>query len=385
MRLLIVSSKFGFFGGVERYIYNSCLLLKRAGYRLYGLFEERSENSEPFEQLFDGYTIVRGGDLGKALARASGWGCRTALLHKCEDPELLSTLLEQYRLIVTVHDHDYYCPRRHKYFPLGRVNCTLPYNIIYCSICSFADKKRGHFSPILRLLKGADRFIVLSDYMRDNLLLNGFAAGKVVKVNPFIEPPLQLECGGKAARGEVKLLYVGQLIRGKGCDLMLKALPLIKGEVTLTIVGKGNDLDYLRELTARLELKDRVCFSAGYMKDIGRSYCESDLIIFPSRWQEPFGLVGIEAMNYGKPVVAFDVGGVGEWLKDGENGLLAEPGSVESLAAAIECLIKDPGLRERLGQKGRELVEERFRESRTLAALQEIIEERNDLDYEKKN
>lgn len=371
MKLLIVSTKFGLYGGVERYILNSSLMLKRAGYRLYGFFRERTAESAPFEELFESYLICGAGELGPGLQEVNRWRCKTALLHKCEELELLDRLVGGYRLISFIHDHDYYCPRRHKYFPIGRINCPLPYNRAYCSLCSLADRRRPNFSRILNLLKGGYRFIVLSDHMRENLLMNGFPGERIIKVSPFYKLSPRIELNEERGSGPARLLFVGQLIRGKGCDLLLRALYHLKDDFVLNIVGEGKDMDYLKGLACRFGFRERVRF-VGFTNEIGRYYRESEIVIFPSRWQEPFGLVGLEAMNYGKPVVGFDIGGVKEWLKDGENGCLAPAGNIGELARAIGRLIGDPQLAIRLGRRGRELVEERTLEIMCPGTLKSI-------------
>ena len=84
------------------------------------------------------------------------------------------------------------------------------------------------------------------------------------------------------------------------------------------------------------------------------------MVVVPSTWPEPFGMVGIEAMAYGKPVIAFDVGGISEWLKDGETGFLVKLRDEVALAETLNLLLGDHSLAIRMGSKGREAVEKRF-------------------------
>jgi len=91
----------------------------------------------------------------------------------------------------------------------------------------------------------------------------------------------------------------------------------------------------------------------------------------PSLWPEPFGLVGIEAGASGRPVVASSTGGVGDWLRDGVNGVLVEPGDARALARALNELLADPGRRRELGTAARETVAARFTPERHVAALRE--------------
>jgi glycosyltransferase involved in cell wall biosynthesis len=89
-------------------------------------------------------------------------------------------------------------------------------------------------------------------------------------------------------------------------------------------------------------------------------YPTARLVVVPSLWPEPFGLVGPEAMAHGIPVVASRVGGIPEWLDDGEVGFLVEPGDVQGLADRINRLLFDRPLARRLGQRARAVAGNRF-------------------------
>ena len=96
--------------------------------------------------------------------------------------------------------------------------------------------------------------------------------------------------------------------------------------------------------------------------------------ILPFFWQEPFGLVGPEAMARALPVVAFRTGGVDEWLRDGENGLAVPPRDIPAFAAAVDRLLADREERIRLGRRGREGVRERFSETEYVRNFRAWIE-----------
>jgi len=85
-----------------------------------------------------------------------------------------------------------------------------------------------------------------------------------------------------------------------------------------------------------------------------------DICVVPSIWQEPFGLVAVEAMASGRPVIATDVGGLGSIVDHGVTGLIVQPGSILQLAAAIETLITDTSLRHRMGQAAAQVAREKY-------------------------
>ena len=107
---------------------------------------------------------------------------------------------------------------------------------------------------------------------------------------------------------------------------------------------------------------------------IAAAMAEATVVVFPSLWDEPFGLVGPEAMASGTPVVAYDVGGVSDWMNDGENGFLVPPGDVALLAKRIQELAQNRRLAETFGARGREFVRSTFSVNRHMDRLLEIYQ-----------
>ena len=102
-----------------------------------------------------------------------------------------------------------------------------------------------------------------------------------------------------------------------------------------------------------LGVEDRVAFRGHREGDaLVEAYGDADAVVFPVVWEEPWGLVPLEAMGRGRPVVATGRGGSGEYLRDGENCLLFEAGDAGELAAALQRLADDPELRRRLREGG---------------------------------
>jgi glycogen(starch) synthase len=142
-----------------------------------------------------------------------------------------------------------------------------------------------------------------------------------------------------------RLACVGRIDERKGLGVALEAAALVE-DTTLTITG-GGDEAHLREL--RAQASERVRFEPPVAREeLQHVYERADAVLFPVTWHEPWGLVPLEAMTVGRPVVATGTGGSGEYLVDGENALLVPPGDARALAAAVERLRDDAGLRERL-------------------------------------
>lgn len=150
-----------------------------------------------------------------------------------------------------------------------------------------------------------------------------------------------------------RLLYVGRIDVTKGIATLLRALP---AGMHLEICGGGNVAygEELRRLAADLGIADRVTFGQLPRAALRERYLAADLVVFPSEWDEPFGLVPLEAMACGTPVVASGTGGSAEFLVDGRNCVLFPAGDAEALRAAITRVASDPALRAAIRQGGTE-------------------------------
>jgi glycosyltransferase involved in cell wall biosynthesis len=149
------------------------------------------------------------------------------------------------------------------------------------------------------------------------------------------------------------ILCVAQLIKGKGVDLLLHALAKVSADYRAVIVGAGNLDDALKGLARSLGLADKVHFEGWASNEtLGKFYSRAKIVAVPSRWAEPFGMIGLEAMNHGRPVVAFNVGGTSDWLAHERTGLLVPEQDVAAFARALERLLTDTDTAQRMGEEG---------------------------------
>jgi len=156
-------------------------------------------------------------------------------------------------------------------------------------------------------------------------------------------------------------------------DLLLRAMEELPG-VRLKILGNGPQEGQLRRQAARAGLEERVDFLGRIPReDMGKAYAQAACVVVPSRTPETFGLVGIEALRHGTPVIASRTGGVGEWLREGETGRLFPSGDPGALAAEIRKLLADPEGARAMGERGRRLVAGGFRQEDHLDALQALF------------
>jgi glycosyltransferase involved in cell wall biosynthesis len=151
-----------------------------------------------------------------------------------------------------------------------------------------------------------------------------------------------------------QLLYVGRLDERKGIDTVVRAMPDLPA-AHLRILGRGDESyqAHLRELADRLGIASQVTFAATSRDKLAHEYRQADALVFPSIYQEPFGLVPLEAMACDTPVVATGRGGSGEYLIESSNALLFSAEDHRGLVDALCQLAGDPALRARLIRGGR--------------------------------
>ena len=165
---------------------------------------------------------------------------------------------------------------------------------------------------------------------------------------------------------------IGRLEHQKGFDTVLRALRDV-GDATLVLVGDGSERAALETLAQTLGVSDRVVWTG--WADGARDYLGSfDVFALPSRF-EGFPLVVLEALLARSAVVAANVGDVPDVVRDGETGILVAPDDPAGLGDAIRRLLADARLRERLGERGRALVLERFTADHMTAAFESLYDE----------
>jgi glycosyltransferase involved in cell wall biosynthesis len=195
---------------------------------------------------------------------------------------------------------------------------------------------------------------------------------------PANAPPGKLPHGYPEGR---VILTVGRWLaneRYKGMDTLITALPRLLTrwpELQLVAVGDGDDRVWLEELAEKNGVNRHVHFLSGLsFQELSACYEACEMFALPSRG-EGFGLVYLEAMARGKPVIGGAHGGAPEVIEDGVTGYLVPHGDAAQLATSIETLLSDPALAQKMGGRGRQRVEREFRFSVFAKALKKILRE----------
>ncbi len=255
---------------------------------------------------------------------------------------------------------------------------------------------RGYFNPVQtlafrllerRLAKVSTRLIAVSEQVRDDLVRLGVAPKeKFVVIRLGIELDQRVDHDGAARTATRRLLgapgdaflvgWIGRMTAVKNTDEVLKSLRLLHDrgvDAWLCMVGDGPDRERLERLANELGVVRR-CLFPGYQTDVGRFYAAFDALVLPSV-NEGTPVSAIESLAAERPVVATRVGGVPDVVDDGEDGYLVELGATDELADRLERLARDPDLRARFGQAGRERVLKRYAVDRLVEDVDALYRE----------
>jgi glycosyltransferase involved in cell wall biosynthesis len=387
MRTLFVHERFGPFGGAEANVSLTANEFKRRSHTV-GLLHgpHRGRTDAEWKELFAAnYALA--GKPDRTQVQAALWDFQPDIiyLHKMSDLEVLQGLVRSGTPVVRmIHDHDLYCMRGCKYFYFSRKICKRPFSPFCIFPCggilarsgglrfrwvSYLTKKKE-----LRLNRHFHRLIVATQYMKDELLVNGFSSSRIQILSPvthYSDPGLRSSFSSKNL-----ILYVGQIIRGKGVDVLLEALAQVTAPFTCLIFGDGNHRSHCEKLSRKLGLQDKVIFK-GFVSqaELKAYYQECSLAVMSSVWPEPFGAAGLEGMRYGLPVVAFDAGGIREWLTDGYNGFLVPWMDRTTFAARVQHLLVHKDQAREMGERGRQMVAEEHDLNRYVDLLDQTFHE----------
>lgn len=355
MRILVVNNQRGLVGGLETYLHGLFPALHASGHQVALLYKNEASDGAPGIDSGGGCEVVwRGDDLTPGIPdEVESWNPDVVYLNEPPSFPLHSALVDRFPVVMFAHGYFGACAtgRKMHAFPQP-IPCTRRCGPV-CLVLHY-PRRCGGLSPLTMVrsyrtqmanqtLLGKYRAIaVASEYMRVEYLRHRVAEDRlhVVPLPPSVVEADPRPPSRQGARNRV--LFLGRLTDLKGVDYLLQAIGPAERELarplSLTVAGAGAEESRLRALARQLQLN--VNFT-GWLDSAERMrrMRESDLLAAPSIWPEPFGLVGIEAGCTGLPAVAFDVGGITEWLQPGKSGEIA-PGNPPTPRGLTDALVR---------------------------------------------
>jgi glycosyltransferase involved in cell wall biosynthesis len=213
-----------------------------------------------------------------------------------------------------------------------------------------------------------NRFIALTDFAKSKFVEAGFPADKIsVKAN-FVHDPLQ-ETARPNPTTPSFALFVGRISEEKGIKTLLKAWSSLDNQALLKVAGAG-------PLEALLPGKKNIAaLGRQSTEEISRLMQQAAFLVLPSEWYEGFPLVLVEAFAHGLPVLASRLGSMADIIKDGETGLLFEPGNADDLADKMKSLLDNPQQAQQLGDNARRTFLEKYTAEQNYTELMAIYED----------
>lgn len=352
-------------GGVEGYIAEVSSALSAAGHASHLVYFAGDEASA----LIEHRTRVEYSDDAEPLKSATPQLERimaefhpdVAFVHALYDPALMGWIFRRLPTIAYVHGPYVGCPGNALYLKRSSRVCMRkggPVCLLNAQLerCCFGRSPVTHLRQLVKMMALIRKYrdakthlLVGSRFMQQHLNRNGIPLDRI-----GILPPVLI--GADLSKFERSLeprtiLYAGRLTSEKGLAQLMEALAPIHDKWKLLVAGDGPQRSACEQLAGRLDISERVDFLGWVLRsDMHALYRRCGFIVFPSLWPEPFGRIGPESFSHGRPVIAFAVGGIPDWLDDGRVGYLVAPGNVGQMSDCILRLLNSPEAQEEMGR-----------------------------------
>ena len=404
MRIAIVNWSNRQVGGVETYLNSVLPQLSSAGHTLAFLHEVDPTPDREKIKLPDGVPVWCVGTMGvdEALKAVRDWEPDVIYAHGLLDPKLEAATIKIAPAVFFAHNYYGTCISGAKTFKSPVVQ---PCDRRFGPKCLFHyfPHRCGGLNPLtmlelyrlqakrLKLMPSYKAIVTHSEHMRQEYLKHGIESNRIYDLLYYVrddQPGANLpaevvarivknsngeqaelnaneDAGNGHQRSEWRLLFLGRMDFLKGGSVFLDALPQmsasLKRPLRATFIGDGPARSDWEQQAGRIRSRypDLSIEFTGWLKGppLDSSIKDCDLLVLPSLWPEPFGLVGPEMGLRGVPVAAFAVGGIPNWLIDGLNGYLApgDPPTAAGLADAVFKCLNDPATYARLRRGAAEI------------------------------
>jgi glycosyltransferase involved in cell wall biosynthesis len=363
MRIAVAHESVGTEGGVETYLLSAIECLRSRGHQIALLYCRPGEAPGPLRSSAHAAFGVEERGIDAAFDGLRQWRPDVAFSHNMGPLGVDRRLLAEWPVVKMLHGYFGTCVSGSKMhaFPAAAA-CRRTFGPVCLAL--YFPRRCGRLTPGAmvhgyrwaagqhELLGSYAAVVVASRHMGDEMTRHGVRTDRLQVVPLFST----VRGAGAPGAGEPDtVLFAGRMTPLKGGHVLIaaaaRAARLLGRPVRLLMAGDGPQKAEWRSLASSLGVPVELM---GWVRleDRARVYARCVLAAVPSLWPEPFGLAGLDAAAVGRPSVAFETGGIGEWLTDGVNGRLVKPEAGErGLAGAIASLLDQPDEREQMGQR----------------------------------
>lgn len=362
-------------GGRNQYVFDVSARLREAGHEV-GLVHARSTKLR-FKGT--GYVFNHFGEQKrlneiiqiKLDAILADFAPDIIQIHGLDNMALQAALIEAAPTVRFIHNHVLYCSGGDMTQKLPRRICQRAHApaCLRCHVLNGCGSLNiitniSNYRRVTRILKSLPKLHgiqVASEVILENLVRNGVPQDKITLLPHYASEPAVPRRSNLSPVRRI-ILHPGGLTKNKGAWMLFHAINKLPDDVELVFVGDGSERPELEAAIRRHNLRERVRIM-GELEPAAMSelYHQATLVVFPSRWNEPVGLCGIQAMAHAKPVIAFDAGGVPGWLEDRKNGRLVPFNHQSEFIDVINRLLKRPKLCTKMGAEGLNIWKQKFR------------------------
>ncbi len=396
MKILIVARKWdGYLGGLVQYLLNLVTLLHQFGHKSVIMFSQKSDTPFVEKPPVDAEYLIPSldefpnrhnlKDIAKIIKIIEDENIDIVFMNEIKNYAIIRALNMCRPTVAMMHACHYICLRGFKTFRISRRICNnnLGFACILHGCFLRRHPERKFFPKFENIIKTRHRLeayrelekiIAPSRYIKNELIKHGFKNEQVPVLPPYPGESKGFQVNNLTYSNNI-VLFVGRIVSYKGIDVLLKALSLVRCNFEAWIIGEGSYRNKCEYISKKLNLHDKVKFLGWVDNDnLHNFYSKAALVVVPSVCAEAHAMVGAEAMSYGKPVVAFDVGGNSDWLENGETGFLVKLMDYRAFADKITLLLTNKSLAREMGINGYKRYLVKFNKINYIERLIEIFQ-----------
>jgi glycosyltransferase involved in cell wall biosynthesis len=375
MKILHVNEHSLIKGGAEAYLFDTIKHLEKRGHTCYLAHAKDEPNIDISSIILPSIGQASATNLEKEIKSLKGFVEKNnpdiIHIHSIWNIEFIKECLNLKPCLMTSHDYRWLCPDSKFYWKYPQCSCDRTPG--WACAASSLKNKCLTLRPnlMVRHIQRINKFKQLSPKIRAIITASQYVANRYKKASYPVSKThvIPYYCSFaplKRPRPLPKqkcISIIGRTADYKGIDYFLSALGNLPNDVSGCVMGDfgaKKEKDILQKaISANCDKRIKL-ESWSDRNGVSRLLNKTSILIFPSIWPEPFGIIGLEAMSFGVPVIGSEIGGIPDWLKNGITGYLCKPKSAEEIASFANKILNDPSLMSSMGRAGQESIRKKY-------------------------